>query len=150
MNQNFYLFLDFDGVLHADGEHAIGCDGALINNPELFKWIYVLNEILKDHPDVKIIVSSDWRLLFDDECLIQLLGPLGVRFSGVVGCRNSNRYMEILQDAASRGIADWIAIDDHLTIYENTNLDSRLIWCDPMYGISSKKTQDLLRSKLNE
>jgi hypothetical protein len=33
---------------------------------------------------IRIIVSSDWRRLFDDATLIRLLAPLATRFVGVV------------------------------------------------------------------
>jgi hypothetical protein len=78
------LFLDFDGVLHPVGERAFDENFRLIANPGLFVWRPILEQILVPFPSVRIVVSSDWRRLFDDENLIRLLGPLGNRFAGVV------------------------------------------------------------------
>ncbi|WP_256095067.1 HAD domain-containing protein [Paraburkholderia nodosa] len=75
------LFLDFDGVLHAYDELALDDNFRLIENPNLFMWCPVLERILAPFPEVRIVVSSDWRRLFDDAALIKLLGPLGARFA---------------------------------------------------------------------
>lgn len=34
-----FLYLDFDGVLHPDGENAIDTNGRLCHNPNLFYWL---------------------------------------------------------------------------------------------------------------
>jgi hypothetical protein len=79
-----FLFLDFDGVLHPVGERALDDDFCLIENPGLFIWRPIQEALLAQYPAVRIIISSDWRRLFDDATLIRLLGPLSNRFAGVV------------------------------------------------------------------
>ena len=78
------LFLDFDGVLHSVDEPALDDYFKYNGNPNLFQWIQFLDDALAPYPDVRIIVSSDWRRLFGDDELIQFLGPVGHRFIGVV------------------------------------------------------------------
>ncbi|MEJ2795771.1 HAD domain-containing protein [Iodobacter sp. LRB] len=147
-NSFIFLYLDFDGVLHADGEPAIDESGRLCQNPNLFCWLKNLEEVLDDFPEVRIIVSSDWRRLFDDETLIKLLGNLGWRFYGVVECTISDRYTEILQDATTRKIEYWLALDDHKAVKAAMAKDNRLIFCLPEKGISAFEQQQELRQKI--
>ena len=63
------VFLDFDGVLHPVGVPAIDKEFRLIENQDLFVWRPILERLLAPHPMVGIIVSSDWRRLFDDATL---------------------------------------------------------------------------------
>ena len=45
------LFLDFDGVLHRFGDRIT----------DYCRFLPRLEAVLRDYPDVKIVVSSDWR-----------------------------------------------------------------------------------------
>lgn len=45
------IFLDYDGVMH-----AIGCE-----SDRLFHHAERFAAVLRDHPDVDVVVSSDWR-----------------------------------------------------------------------------------------
>ncbi|NHQ84864.1 hypothetical protein HA050_01895 [Iodobacter sp. HSC-16F04] len=145
---SIFIYLDFDGVLHQDGEPAIDENGRLCKNPNLFCWLDDLQHVLNDFEDVRIIVSSDWRRLFEDETLIRLLGNVGSRFSGVVECTNSERYVEILQDASNRKIIYWLAIDDHESIEVAAPSDERLIFCRPDKGIGELAKQEELKQKI--
>lgn len=145
---NVVLFLDFDGVLHPDGEAALDENFRLLPNPNLFCWKGLLHELLKPHPEVQIIVSSDWRRLFDDESLVRLLGPLGNRFVGVVETLGSPRSQEILGEAARRSIERWVALDDHVSVHEAAREDCRFIACDPRLGVSNPETQKRLSKRL--
>lgn len=146
---NVVLFLDFDGVLHPDGEAALDENFRLLPNPNLFCWLKILNEILEPHPEVQIIVSSDWRRLFDDENLVRLLGPLGNRFIGLVEQLGGPRSEEILGESYRRAIDRWIALDDHASVREAAIEDCRFIVCDPRLGVSNPKTQKELAEKLD-
>lgn len=139
------IYLDFDGVLHPDGTEAIDDRGQLLDNPILFCWLPILTELLEPHPHVQIIVSSDWRRLFDDPALIRLLGPLGNRFSGVIERPASPRAQEILIDAQTRGLTDWIALDDHTSVHQAARTDHRFIACDPTTGITDEAVQLAVR-----
>lgn len=144
------LFLDFDGVLHPDGSEAIDERGRLIDNPVLFCWLPILADILDPYPAVRIIVSSDWRRLFDDAALIRLLGPLGTRFAGVVERITPPRAQEILHDALQRGLSDWIALDDHKSVQAAARTDPRFIACAPATGITDEAVQLAVRAWLEK
>ena len=142
------LFLDFDGVLHPLGEQALDEDFRLLDNPGLFVWLPILEQILAAYPSVRILVSSDWRRLFDDASLIRLLGPLGNRFAGVVEVHASSRAAEILDEARRRKTENWLALDDHPSVTVAGSTDERFVVCQPDEGISSLAVQQELRRKL--
>jgi hypothetical protein len=142
------LFLDFDGVLHPVGERALDENFRLIANPGLFVWRPILEQILVPFPSVKIVVRSDWRRLFDDASLIQLLGPLGSRFAGVVETYGSSRAAEIRTEASRRMTSNWLAIDDHPSVFEAGKSDGRFLACSSDTGLSDVDVQQDLRRKL--
>ena len=49
------LFLDFDGVLHPEGEDHI------LNGGADFCFLPRLEALLREFPWVKIVISSSWR-----------------------------------------------------------------------------------------
>jgi hypothetical protein len=142
------LYLDFDGVLHPLETPALDDDFRLIDNPDLFQWTPLLATTLVDFPDVQIVVSSDWRRLFDNGALVRLLGPLGSRFVGVVDIIDQDRSEEIRRDAAARRAKCWLALDDHPTVQVAAQTDPRFIVCDPKLGISEPRILAALRQRL--
>lgn len=149
MPQPPVLFLDFDGVMHADGEEALDENFRLLPNPSLFCWRPILEEILSPHAEVRIIVSSDWRRLFDDDNLARLLGPaLGPRVIGAVETFKDSRAAEIIAEATRRRLDRWLALDDHPSVVTVSKSDKRFIACQPGLGLSSLNVQIQLRSRL--
>jgi hypothetical protein len=142
------LFLDFDGVLHPLGENAIDEYGQLLCNPDLFMWLPILEQLLDPFPELRIVVSSDWRRLFDDARLIALLGPLSARFDGVVETWGPSRLEEILREAARRQLSHWVALDDHPSVAGAALTDPRLIACAPDTGLSARTVQQALQAAL--
>ena len=142
------LFLDFDGVLHPVGEHALDENFCLVENPRLFIWRPILEQILTPFPMVKIVISSDWRRLFDDASLIRLLGPLVGRFAGVVETYGPSRAAEIVAEAKRRATANWLALDDHPSVAAACASDTRFIACAPDTGLASITVQQALRHQL--
>jgi hypothetical protein len=58
------LFLDFDGVLHLEGE------GHLLNDGTDFCFLPSLESLLRKFPHVRIVISSSWRERLAFEALI--------------------------------------------------------------------------------
>lgn len=140
------LFLDFDGVMHAYGEPAFDENFQLLSSPSLFRWRPILEEILSPHTGVRIIVSSDWRRLFDDDNLVRLMGPaLGPRFLGAVETFKDSRAAEIIAEATRRQLNIWLALDDHPSVVKASKKDKRFIACQPGLGLSSLDVQAQLR-----
>ncbi|MFM0330072.1 HAD domain-containing protein [Paraburkholderia strydomiana] len=98
------VFLDFDGVMNPVGVPAIDENFGLTGNPDLFVWRPILGRLLAPYPMIGIIVSSDWRRLFDDATLVRLLGPLAARFVGVEESHGPSRSEEILAEVRRRGL----------------------------------------------
>ncbi|KXB32610.1 hypothetical protein AT959_02255 [Dechloromonas denitrificans] len=144
-----HLYLDFDGVTHRLGEAAVDDGFRLLDNPNLFLWLPILETLLEPYPTVRIVVSSDWRRLFDDDALKQLLRPsLASRFVGVVEVIETSRANEIQIDAERRGLASWVALDDHPTVIEASQTDPRYIACDSATGLSNPRVQRQLQCYL--
>lgn len=145
------IYVDFDGVLHLLGEPALDEDFKLLPNTNLFCWRPILERVLAPYPSVKIIISSDWRRLFDDQALSSLLGDLAPRFLGAVEIFRSSRAEEIIEDAGRRGLTHWLAIDDHPSVVDASDRgDERFIACASDSGLSSPEVQAELEGKLRE
>jgi len=144
------IFLDFDGVLHHANEDLPDSVEALRANPRLFQWLPHLADALAPHPDIQIIVSSNWRRWFDDISLRLLLGALGSRFDGVVATMGHSRAEEIWIEVHKRRLELWLAIDDHDSVHVAAKRDRRFIACHPEHGLSSPTTRVELRKKLND
>jgi len=109
----------------------------------------ILAQLLEPHPEVRLIISSDWRRLLDDENLIRLLSPLGNRFDGVVEAYVPSRHDEILAEVRRRDLSEWVALDDHPSIALNSSRNWRFIACPPSSGLSDEKVQQELKRKLH-
>src|SRR3546814_15012393 len=85
------IYCDFDGVLHPvsalRGFEMRLPREEVIRSGRLFRWTYILDELLLDHPDVRIAVHSSWRQLLPDREVCGYLGPLSERFI----CRSEER-----------------------------------------------------------
>lgn len=103
------LMLDFDGVLHPAQA------GTLIYLPVLEAW-------LRRHPDVDVVVSSNWR---DTHTLDELRSLFSVDIQPrVIGTtptiEDAYREDEILALVHHYGIASWAALDDQVSQFPRT------------------------------
>lgn len=110
------LFLDFDGVLHPEGE------GHLPNDGTDFCFLPRLEALLREFPNVRIVISSSWRerlvfksLLrpFSEDIRTRIVGATPPRGLGVPH-PFAHREGEILawlqiNDAVKE---PWVALDD--------------------------------------
>lgn len=105
------LFLDFDGVLH-----DIGCI-----SKDLFSHVSRFSAVLRDHPDIEVVVSSDWRKDAADVAELAAHFPVDVRhrFVGLTDVESATaeprqRERECWQwlRMHRRQHERWIAVDD--------------------------------------
>lgn len=152
------LFLDFDGVLHPPdaihhNEHESG--GTRIAGDRLFRHAPRLYALLEDHPDVAVVVSSDWRLSQSLEELKVRLGELGGRVIGTTSytalsgmaeyslkVTGLTRYWQCERLASHFGIDDWRLLDDHVEVVFGSErakpeMMRRVIFCDPIMGLDT-------------
>lgn len=105
-----YVFLDFDGVTHPWRE------------VEDFRCLPVLEAVLRDYAETRVVIASDWRTLFS-------LPKLRARFSPdvqprvidttpTIFPRNPNELYGLREREARQWLAskapssEWLAIDD--------------------------------------
>ena len=126
------IYLDYDGVLHADcayrTKHGILLKGA----GTLFQHASTLATVLEPHPDIQIVLSTSWvRELSFDRAKKHLPSSLqerviGATYHSAFESRNSpwfevdagipwtslTRYQQIARHVARHGVSDWLSIDN--------------------------------------
>lgn len=119
------LFLDFDGVLH-ELDRSMG----------LFSREEHLAHVLRDYPQIEIIVSSAWRQDYTLQNIRTFfLTDLRNRIVGVTptfdihdaGDISGSRYREILA-YLDGSTADWLALDDDASLFPSGCAE--LVLCD--------------------
>ncbi len=138
------LFLDIDGVLHPDPPQP---DQRLRSLPRLIN-------ILRDFPQVEVVISSLWREHLSLEQLRELLFPVDLRelvidvtpiAERIDGWLPARREGEILDwlEASGRAGEPWLAVDDQK--WQFTQRRDRLIACDFYDGIT-----DVIEAELRQ
>jgi hypothetical protein len=130
------LFLDFDGVLHG-WSHAA------------FHQVPRINALLRDFPDLDVVVTSSWRHSESlDELAAHFDPALRPRFVGITptcrGAEAHTRYHEILDylDTHALGRDQWYALDDCAAFFPPGC--PRLLLCDAARGYDAA-TDTILR-----
>jgi hypothetical protein len=138
-----YLFLDFDGVLHAEFE----------GSPHFCK-LPKLVDALDGFSEVQIVVSSAWRLRRSIEELRLLLGPIiGKQVIGATpelsawehGQYLRQKEIEFWLRANANPWDAWVALDDMASKF--MPFCKQLIACDPLTGMEDTQVA-LLRERL--
>lgn len=133
------LFIDIDGVLH-DPAKVSGLSASnwpadlacFAQQQGLFCFAPHLASVLQEHPEVMVIVHSNWREHVSNALLRQLLGPLAPFYEGVTG--DGARHQRILNFVERMGGADYRIVDDDVTAFPDDCPE--LIACDPSRGVS--------------
>jgi hypothetical protein len=133
------LSIDFDGVLHSlDAAYAVN-DSRLPVEQMLVAGLFCYNQILEDalrqHDPISLVVHSSWRLACSEERIRELLGPLSHRLRAVTPPQVHDREASILdvlrrwQVPPSR-----VVLLDDQTFYFRS-LRDRLIECPSDAGV---------------
>lgn len=97
---NKVIFLDFDGVLHCS------MNGDFEFLPNLYK-------VLDTFPELKIVISSDWREGINEQSYQDIFGSYNSRILGITSkLPGFKREDEILEYANKHNITSFIAVDD--------------------------------------
>lgn len=143
------LFLDFGGVLHpsgSDDDEARAAGGAHLARLDLFCWFDILGGLLAAHPDVFVVVHSNWRYARSPEDIGDLLGDLGRRYLGCVP--HGDRHAAIRAWLARHpGVDSYRILDDAARAFGDPP-PAELILCDPRTGVSEPAVQAQLRDWL--
>jgi hypothetical protein len=148
------LYLDYDGVLHPSEVWMID-EHPVLQWPDdpsltLFCWAKILESILDDVDNagqIRVILSTTWAHRFGLERASEHLPEsLKSRVIGVTEGFPAPRLTQITLHAEDNQISRWIAIDDDFGAI--TQHQEKLIKCSGSLGISSIKSQQELRLKL--
>lgn len=125
------LMLDIDGVLHP------GQSGTLIYLPLLEAW-------LRAHPDVDVVISSNWR---ETHTLDELRNFFSIELrERVIGCTpvlpDCTRLDEILCVVREYGVTQWAALDDRVQEFPDTR---RLVATEYLDGLTGESLLQLTR-----
>jgi len=122
------LFLDFDGVLHSLF--------AEYENTGLFCKAHYIDTLLRERPNVAVIISSSWA---KNHTLEELRAPFSVdvrnRIVGSITNQSSNRHDDVIRYIEENDYSyPWIAVDD-IALYHT---DDPVVWSDWRTGLTSK------------
>ena len=162
------IFLDYDGVLHADAVYLAARRPVLRAEGTLFMWAPILVEVLAPHPQIKIVISSSWarirgfsraRDALPEELRTRVIGSTWHSSFGrspISGMRlpsnwwdEASRYRQIHRYVTRAKLRDndWVAIDDHAEEWPEKHRWN-LIWTDSARGLSNPDIVDQLRARL--
>jgi hypothetical protein len=152
------LYLDFDGVLHHEDVRWHPRRGAYME-PDgftLFEHASLLDELLRAHPAVRIVLSTSWVRRYGCYGAAKFLPP-GLR-QRVVGATfhsqmNPAEFLEkprgqqVAEDAARRCPAAWLALDDDAQGWPDS-CRSNLLHTHDQLGISAPRVLESLEAHL--
>ena len=156
---NRILYLDYDGCLHHEQVFFHPRHGIYMNTPgrSLFEWMPILDELLRPHPDVSIVLSTSWVRAKNFSFARKQLSP-ALR-ERVIGATFHSRFMhneafarlprgvQIEDDVARRAPQSWLAIDDDAMGWPDW-CRNNLVQTDGNCGISDPAVQDAIRKML--
>ena len=164
---NATLFVDSDGVLHADPVFLDSKSRKPVLAPEfgtLFQWTPPLERILtKFYPTVEIVLSTSWASVLGFEEARSYLPPaLAQRVVDRVWRRDEwplhrltkrqfgqlSRYEQILQYVNRKQITRWVALDNDDERWPDSQR-FRLVKTEDMTGVSPDSVHADLCSKLS-
>lgn len=160
------LFLDYDGVLHADDVYCNKSGIALKSGGTLFEHATILAAAIEPHPNLKIVLSTSWvRELGFNRAKKYLPPSLQSRVTGAIYHSSFDledglipwgvlaRYEQIARHVMKHRITDWIAVDNDNEGWPET-LAHHLVHTDDDLGLSDLAAQQrlslVLGSKINQ
>lgn len=143
MDQTAYIFMDFDGVTHPWGE------------VEDFRCLPLIENVVRDYPEARIVIASDWRMLFSLAKLVNRFSEdvrsrvagttphmLPKRGADLRGMREREAMTWLSQHVPDVATAAWCALDD---APGNWLTRSRLILTDFKRGFNEEDALVLRR-----
>ena len=153
------LFLDYDGVLHADDVYRSKSGIALKSGGTLFEHAAILAEAIEPHPNVEIVLSTSWVRELGFERAKKYLPPsLQSRVTGATYHSSFelddglvpqtpwvllNRYEQIERHVMKHRITEWIAVDNDNEGWPE-KLEHHLVHTDDDLGLGDLAAQQRL------
>lgn len=156
---NKICYLDFDGVTHFAPVYWNSERGMHFDEPGhiFFEWTPVLESLLSQFPEVKIVLSTAWVRAQGLDFAKSML-PLSLQ-ARVIGATFDNRYTQKLDfdlmprgqqvcgDVVRRRPSNWFAIDNDDQGWPHV-CRSRLIKTDDSRGLSDPMVQSAILKTL--
>jgi hypothetical protein len=152
------LFLDIDGVLHRGIARRSG-NRVMSSSPDikLFEYVPVLDDLLSPYPDIEVVLSSDWSLVFGTEATCKVMPSSGVqeRVVGATydGCDFDSRLWpmltrgeQVLDYVRRNRPLRWLAVDDRADGFEAVR--NRLVHCQTDVGLGDQAVVEQFRERL--
>lgn len=143
MPRTAYIFMDFDGVTHPWGE------------VEDFRCLPLIEDVVRDFDEARIVIASDWRMLFSlsrlaarfaEDIRPRVVGAtphlLPRRGEDLHGLREREALIWLGQHEADVDAAAWCALDD---APGNWLTRSRLVLTDFKRGFGPEDAEVLRR-----
>lgn len=135
-----FLFLDFDGVLHPISSRLVRQEaGTLVieQAPEsepLFCRVPLLAAVLRDFPNVHIVLSTSWIRYVPKAALLEPLEDLAGRVIGSLSpYASGTRYERVQTFMEPFERASWLAIEDDRRNFPET---APVLWTNPATGLT--------------
>lgn len=150
------IFLDFDGVLHppraiAGARPPLEPQEIRTGWPATFQHLGILKDLLQEHSDIAVVVSSSWRIFLNDAQLGELLAPIARWYGGSIGNPQIGRDVAIRAWLELNAITDYVVLDDKPKFFPGAaGAWPTLILCDSETGISDIGVQQKLRDWMNQ
>lgn len=152
------LYLDFDGVLHPENVIRTRKNGPQLSGypgHTLFENLEPLAAALEPYPEVVIVLSTSWVLVYRYSHTRKLLGRLAPRVVGATYhtdmpkdvFRDMSRGMQIEADVRRRAPSSWLALDDDEQDWPAWTRD-RLVHTDDRFGVREPTVWAQFQEKL--
>lgn len=147
------IFLDFDGVLHPISSRIVRQEGGAIvidqapDGEPIFCRVPLLAAVLRDFPEVRIVLSSSWTRYVPKAALLEPLQDLADRVIGSLSpYERGTRYERVRTFLEPFEGEPWIAIEDDRRNFPDA---VPVLWTDSSTGLTIKDLA-LLRMRLSE
>lgn len=160
------IYLDIDGVLHHEELHSsfrrrAGHPPSGLHRHRHFEWAHHFERLLQPHPDVALVISSQWSVhpgmprtwrRLPKELRARVIGSTADRI-GRLSPKPVRRFCalprgeQVWADVGARQPRNWVALDDNVHGWPDDAV-AHLIPCDGDVGMSSPVTQSLLCATL--
>jgi hypothetical protein len=154
------LYLDFDGVLHPKEVWRYSGSGPYVARPpghQVFEHAALLERCLEPYPELRIVLSTNWVLVFRSVRKVARRLPSGLR-QRVVGAtfhrqmdlgwfRSIPRGLQIWGDVCRRAPDAWLALDDDDVGWPAV-CRGHLVRTDPVLGLSAPSVLKELQARL--
>jgi hypothetical protein len=154
------LYLDFDGVLHPEEVWRCPGSGPYVASPpghQVFEHAALLERCLEPYPGLRIVLSTNWVLVFRSVRKVARRLPPGLR-ERVAGAtfhrqmdpgwfRSIPRGVQVWGDVCRRRPDAWLALDDDEAGWPAVGR-AHLVRTDPVLGLSDPAVLADLQTRL--